>query len=91
MLALLRVIVAGTVFHFLVFLLYRWSLKVLEVSVFAAISSKKVALRSVVRAAPVAPLSGSRLLRLSRTVGVLSIVQVRISGLASVLPGHRLP
>jgi len=62
--------VAGIVFHFLVFLLYCWSLKVVEVSEVASISSEKVALTSVERATPVAPLSGSKLSSLSSTVGL---------------------
>src|SRR5215216_5238039 len=67
----LRLSVAGIVFHFLVFLSYFWSLKVLEVSESGLISSEKVALTLVVRGAPGAPLSGSRLLELSRTVGAV--------------------
>src|SRR5215210_5126424 len=78
-LLLLRVIVAGIVFHFFVFLLNIWSLKVEEVwsgfsSETAAIGSEKVALKPVVRET-VAFLTWLKLF--SRTVGlVVSSVMV---------------
>ena len=90
---LVRVVVAGIVFYPLVFSLYIWSLKVEEVpsgfpSEMAAISSEKLASTMVLRDTPLRSLVGLKLV--PTTVGVLLMIQVRLSGEASTLPAWSL-